>query len=39
LNMFQNVIYSCDVRLNVEHHYSSLKCHKIILMIVFSQAH
>ncbi len=25
-----NVIYSCDVKLNFQHHYSSLQCHMIL---------
>ncbi len=27
LNIFQNVIYSCDAKLNFQHHYSSLQSH------------
>ncbi len=27
LNIFLNIIYSCDAKLNFQHHYSSLQCH------------
>ncbi len=30
LNIFQNVIYSCDAKLNFQHYYSSLQCHMIL---------
>ncbi len=29
-NIFSNAIYSCDVKLNFLHHYSSLQCHMIL---------
>ncbi len=29
LNIFQNVIYACDAKLNFQHHYSSLQCRMI----------
>ncbi len=29
-NIFLNVIYSCDAKLNFQHHYSSLQCHMIL---------
>uniref|UniRef100_A0A671N1D5 XTP/dITP diphosphatase n=1 Tax=Sinocyclocheilus anshuiensis TaxID=1608454 RepID=A0A671N1D5_9TELE len=28
--MYLNAIYSCDVKLNIQHHYSRLKCHMIL---------
>ncbi len=30
LNIFQNVIYSCDCKLDFQHHYCSLQCHMIL---------
>ncbi len=29
-NIFWNVIYSHDAKLNFQHHYSSLQCHMIL---------
>jgi len=29
-NIFKNVIYSCDAKLNFQYHYSSPKCHMIL---------
>ncbi len=30
LNIFKNIIYSCDAKLNFQHHYSSLQSHMIL---------
>ncbi len=30
LNIILNAIYSCDAKLNFQHHYSSLQCHMIL---------
>jgi len=30
LNLFENVIYSNEAKLNFQHHYSSLQCHMIL---------
>jgi len=29
-HIFKNVIYSCDAKLNFQHHYSSLQCQVIL---------
>uniref|UniRef100_A0A672LQ57 Anoctamin n=1 Tax=Sinocyclocheilus grahami TaxID=75366 RepID=A0A672LQ57_SINGR len=31
LNVFSNVIYSCDVKLNFQHHYAGFQCHVILI--------
>ncbi len=34
LNIFFYVIYSCDAKLNFQHHYSSLQCHMTVEEII-----
>ncbi len=29
-NIFLNIIYSCEVKLNFQHHYFSLQCHMLL---------
>ncbi len=35
LNIFFNIMYSCDAKLNFQHHCSSLQCHILLELVMF----